>query len=80
MDNNDTIPADEFHSDEEIAAMCVEQEQAQFDHERLCADREAAQAEQEPTGDDVSDEDELTERRREYHEDIRADFRRLGLL
>ena len=30
--------------------------------------------------DDASDEDERTERRREYHDDIRADFRRLGLL
>ena len=25
------------------------------------------------------DDDELTERRREYHDDIRADFKRLGL-
>ena len=28
---------------------------------------------------DARDEDEHTERRREYHDDIRADFRRLGL-
>lgn len=30
-------------------------------------------------GDD-SDEDEVTERRREYHDDIHADFKRLGLV
>jgi hypothetical protein len=45
MAANDTISADEFYSDEEITAMCTEQEQAQFDHERLCAEREAAEAE-----------------------------------
>ena len=33
-----------------------------------------------PSVDDACDEDELTERRREYHDDIRADFRRLGLV
>ena len=79
MAMNDTIPADEFLTDEQADAMCAEQEQARFDHERHCAEREAAQAEQEPAGDDACDEDELTERRREYHDDLRADFRRLGL-
>ena len=74
------IPEDEFYTDEDIAAMCAEQEQALFDHERHCAEREAAQAEQEPASDDASDEDELTERRREYHDMLDADFRRLGLV
>jgi hypothetical protein len=43
------------------------------------ATQETPADEQEHAGDDTSDEDERTERRREYHDDIRADFRRLGL-
>lgn len=77
MNSDDTIPADEFYTDEEIVEMCAKQEQAEFNMLRERAERDAAQAEQD---DDECDEDPREECRREYYRELHQGLRSRGLL